>query len=222
MRNGSETMEKDIFFTPEGLEKIENEIEFLKTVRRKEVADKRDAYILTDILKEVVTSGTGRNARVKGQITAGKTGTTNDKREAWFVGFTPYYTASVLLAKDNHESLGFSSDRAATLFKAIMDPIHEDLEKIDYDKPDGIYRKYVNGRYEMFKDGTTPRNVDKLYWGDDDDDDDDNNKKSDKKKDSRKDSKKDSKNDNENSNDSKSRKKKRKSIINDNENSNNR
>lgn len=187
-----------------------------------EVADKRDAYILTDILKEVVTSGTGRNARVKGQITAGKTGTTNDKREAWFVGFTPYYTASVLLAKDNHESLGFSSDRAATLFKAIMDPIHEDLEKIDYDKPDGIYRKYVNGRYEMFKDGTTPRNVDKLYWGDDDDDDDDNNKKSDKKKDSRKDSKKDSKNDNENSNDSKSRKKKRKSIINDNENSNNR
>lgn len=40
MRNGSETMEKDIFFTPEGLEKIENEIEFLKTVRRKEVAER--------------------------------------------------------------------------------------------------------------------------------------------------------------------------------------
>ena len=39
MRNGSEMMEKDIFFTPEGLEKIENEIEFLKTVRRKEVAE---------------------------------------------------------------------------------------------------------------------------------------------------------------------------------------
>ena len=40
MRNGSEMMEKDIFFTPEGLEKIENEIEFLKTVRRKEVAER--------------------------------------------------------------------------------------------------------------------------------------------------------------------------------------
>lgn len=183
-----------------------------------EVADKRDAYILTDILKEVVTSGTGRNARVKGQVTAGKTGTTNDKKEAWFVGFTPYYTASVLLAKDNHESLGFSSTTAATLFKAIMDPIHEGLDKVDYDKPDGIYRKYVNGRYEMFKDDTSPRNVDKLYWGQEDDEDED--KKSDNKK--KKDNNKDSKKNNENSNDSKSKKKKRKTPVNDNENNNNR
>lgn len=183
-----------------------------------EVADKRDAYILTDILKEVVTSGTGRNARVKGQVTAGKTGTTNDKKEAWFVGFTPYYTASVLLAKDNHESLGFSSTTAATLFKAIMDPVHEGLDKVDYDKPDGIYRKYVNGRYEMFKDDTSPRNVDKLYWGQEDDEDED--KKSDDKK--KKDNNKDSNKNNEDSNDSKSNKKKRKTPVNDNENNNNR
>lgn len=183
-----------------------------------EVADKRDAYILTDILKEVVTSGTGRNARVKGQVTAGKTGTTNDKKEAWFVGFTPYYTASVLLAKDNHESLGFSSTTAATLFKAIMDPIHEGLDKVDYDKPDGIYRKYVNGRYEMFKDDTSPRNVDKLYWGQEDDEDED--KKSDDKK--KKDNNKNSNKNNEDSNDSKSKKKKRKTPVNNNENNNNR
>ncbi|MFR7350267.1 transglycosylase domain-containing protein [Peptoniphilus sp.] len=183
-----------------------------------EVADKRDAYILTDILKEVVTSGTGRNARVKGQVTAGKTGTTNDKKEAWFVGFTPYYTASVLLAKDNHESLGFSSTTAATLFKAIMDPIHEGLDKVDYDKPDGIYRKYVNGRYEMFKDDTSPRNVDKLYWGQEDDEDED--KKSDDKK--KKDNNNDSNKNNEDSNDSKSKKKKRKTPVNNNDNNNNR
>lgn len=183
-----------------------------------EVADKRDAYILTNILKEVVTSGTGRNARVKGQVTAGKTGTTNDKKEAWFVGFTPYYTASVLLAKDNHESLGFSSTTAATLFKAIMDPIHEGLDKVDYDKPDGIYRKYVNGRYEMFKDDTSPRNVDKLYWGQEDDEDED--KKSDDKK--KKDNNNDSNKNNEDSNDSKSKKKKRKTPVNNNDNNNNR
>lgn len=147
-----------------------------------EVTDPQNAYILTDILKEVVTSSTGRNARISGQVIAGKTGTTNDKKESWFVGFSPYYTASVLLAKDNHESLGFSSDKAATLFREIMAPIHEGLDKVDYDKPDGIYRKYVNGRYEMFKDDTAPRNVEKLYWGQSDDDEDEDEDKPSKKK----------------------------------------
>jgi penicillin-binding protein 1A len=64
------------------------------------------AYELADMLREVVISGTARRAFKRGFDRAGKTGTTNDYIDAWFVGFTPRYTIAVWIGTDGTRSLG--------------------------------------------------------------------------------------------------------------------
>ena len=75
----------------------------------KEIADftkPEQAYLMTDILKDVVKRGTGRNARVKGLALAGKTGTTNDGVDAWFCGYSPTVTTIVWFGRDNNRRIG--------------------------------------------------------------------------------------------------------------------
>ncbi len=64
------------------------------------------AYELTDMMREVVRAGTARRAWREGYDRAGKTGTTNDFVDAWFVGFTPRYTVAVWVGSDGSKSLG--------------------------------------------------------------------------------------------------------------------
>jgi penicillin-binding protein 1A len=64
------------------------------------------AYELADMMREVVHSGTARAAYKEGYDRAGKTGTTNDSVDAWFVGFTPRYTVAVWIGTDGQYSLG--------------------------------------------------------------------------------------------------------------------
>ena len=75
------------------------------------------SYIITDLLRAVINEGTGRRASHLNSIApvAGKTGTTNDYTDAWFVGYSPDITTGVWVGKDNHSSLGKkeSGSRAA-------------------------------------------------------------------------------------------------------------
>lgn len=134
----------------------------------KEITSKQNAYILTDLLKDVVRYGTGRNANFAGMQVAGKTGTStgtrNERKDVWFVGYTPKYTCSVWIGNDKNQALSFGSDRAALIWKEIMRPIHNDSDESEFKEPDGIYTKYVNGRRELFADGTKPNFTNKLYW----------------------------------------------------------
>lgn len=132
--------------------------------KEKEITSPQNAYILTDMLKDVVKRGTGRNASFPGQDIAGKTGTTTDKKDVWFVGYTPYYTCSVWIGNDKHQKLSFGSTQSAYLWKQIMKAVHEDLDKKEFEEPDGIFTKYVNGRRELFADGTKPHYSNKLNW----------------------------------------------------------
>ena len=68
---------------------------------RKNVYSSASAYMITDCMKDAVKNGTGKNAQVKGQIIAGKTGTTNDYKDAWFCGYSRYYTTSVWVGCDD-------------------------------------------------------------------------------------------------------------------------
>ncbi len=71
-----------------------------------QVLDPRVAYVMTHLMKEVVTFGTGQEAKSLGRAAAGKTGTTNDYLDAWFMGFTPSVVTGVWVGFDNQKSIG--------------------------------------------------------------------------------------------------------------------
>ncbi|MBU6375083.1 MAG: hypothetical protein KGQ59_03735, partial [Bdellovibrionales bacterium] len=71
-----------------------------------QVLDPRVAYVMTHLMTEVVSYGTGTEARQLGRAVAGKTGTTNDYLDAWFTGFTPNVITAVWVGHDNQTPLG--------------------------------------------------------------------------------------------------------------------
>ncbi len=100
---------------------------------KKEVLSKETAYLMTDLLKGVVNGGTGtRGVRsFFNGICAGKTGTTNDYADAWFVGFTPQLIAGVWVGFDEPRIRFISSDgqggrAAAPIFGRFMQKTYED------------------------------------------------------------------------------------------------
>ncbi|NLY83852.1 MAG: penicillin-binding protein 1A, partial [Acholeplasmataceae bacterium] len=75
-------------------------------VSPEQVVNPKSVYLLIDMMREVMTRGTGTGAAI-GRPAAGKTGTTSDYKDAWFVGFTPDLSACVWIGDDNGESLGY-------------------------------------------------------------------------------------------------------------------
>jgi penicillin-binding protein 1A len=71
-----------------------------------QVISPETSFIMTNLMESVVTSGTGGRARAVGRPVAGKTGTTNDMKDAWFVGFVPQLVAGVWVGYDQERSLG--------------------------------------------------------------------------------------------------------------------
>ncbi|MTI66038.1 MAG: PBP1A family penicillin-binding protein [Firmicutes bacterium] len=108
------------------------------------------SYLMTDILKSAVTNGTGSRAQIYRYNTkipvAGKTGTTQNKSDAWFVGYTPYYSAGVWIGNDNQAiKLSDGSKLASILWSKVMLQIHEDkgLKPKDFDKPKGFVTRTI-------------------------------------------------------------------------------
>lgn len=80
---------------------------FVSSLSGRQVYDPRLAYVMTSMLKGVITSGTGGAARAVGPNVAGKTGTTNDYIDAWFVGYTPNVVAAVWTGFDDNKTMGY-------------------------------------------------------------------------------------------------------------------
>ncbi|MBE6032695.1 MAG: PBP1A family penicillin-binding protein [Clostridiales bacterium] len=99
--------------------------------------DRGVAYIMTDILRTTVTRGLGKSASFSGQKVAGKTGTTTDDFDAWFVGFTPYYSAALWIGNDVNIELTQGSSASAKLWSKIMEQIHVDLEPAEFPENPG-------------------------------------------------------------------------------------
>jgi len=105
------------------------------------VVHAQSAYLVTDMMRAVVDTGTGAPVRARGFTApaAGKTGTTNDKRDAWFVGFTPDLLAVVWVGFDDNESLGLSGAQAALpIWTRFMKAATAGLPVADFQAPEGI------------------------------------------------------------------------------------
>jgi penicillin-binding protein 1A len=85
------------------------------------------AYVLASMMREVVEHGTGGAARQLGRPLAGKTGTAQDHRDAWFVGFAPQLAAGVWIGFDSHEPLGPHETGAGAALPAWMSFMRESL-----------------------------------------------------------------------------------------------
>lgn len=106
------------------------------------VISEQSAYIVTDMLRGVVSSprGTGRGANIGSMPVAGKTGTTDSQKDAWFVGYTPYYSASVWIGSDQPVKLTSGSPAAASLWSKVMKRVHEGHSVKDFEMPSDIVR----------------------------------------------------------------------------------
>ena len=94
------------------------------------------AYLMNQMLTSVVNAGTGTSAKFSGMTIAGKTGTTDDSRVRYFVGYTPYYCAAVWTGyPSTNEKISASGNPAITMWKPVMQKIHENLANKSFSKP---------------------------------------------------------------------------------------
>ena len=96
------------------------------------------AYYITSMLENVVSSGTGGRANLSGMHEAGKTGTTSDNYDRWFVGYTPYYTAAVWTGYPYNATISGSTNPAVVLWQQVMSQVHEGLEDQSFSAPSGL------------------------------------------------------------------------------------
>jgi penicillin-binding protein 1A len=126
--------------------------------RPKEIEDfttPEQAYLMTDVLKEVVQRGTGRNARVEGIELAGKTGTTNNNIDAWFCGYSPTIETIVWFGRDDNKRIGSKATGGALAAPAFAYYYKKLLElypetKRTFDIPEGVYRGEYEGKTELY------------------------------------------------------------------------
>lgn len=115
----------------------------------KQVIDPRRAYQLTDLLEKVVSEGTGRAARGLSVASAGKTGTTDQNMDAWFVGYTPEVVAGVWVGFDQKKSLGKNETggrAAAPIWKKFMETAAATMgqKKMKFAVPTGVVLAPIN------------------------------------------------------------------------------
>jgi len=139
---------------------------------RERVVDAMTAYQMVSILEGVVKRGTGYRAKKIGKPVAGKTGTTNDEKDAWFIGFTPDLAAGVFVGFDTPTPMGRGETGggvASPIFTDFMQMALEDEPAVPFRAPEGIKLIRVNAKtglraqpedenviMEAFKPGNEP------------------------------------------------------------------
>jgi len=112
-------------------------------------------YLMTSILRDVVKSGTGRNAQVEGLETVGKTGTTNNNVDAWFCGYSPSLQTIVWYGNDDNKPMyrretgGRTAAPAFSYFYTQWLKLHPEIQR-KFVQPKNVFEKKFNGKMEVF------------------------------------------------------------------------
>jgi penicillin-binding protein 1A len=128
-----------------------------------QVFDPITAYEITSMLQGVVLRGTGSQVgrTFPGRFLGGKTGTTNEYRSAWFIGFSPDMIVGTFVGFDDNRSLGEKETGAQAAVPIFIDFMQEALKGVpvtNFKEPANAHFAYVNGVREAFQPGTEPKN----------------------------------------------------------------
>ena len=112
--------------------------------RTEQAFSSNTAHVMTYMMENAVENGTGTEANLSNMPVAGKTGTSGEYKDRWFVGCTPYYVAAVWTGFDTPARINVSGNPAARLWKAVMRPIHDGLPYKSFTYP------YLGGNTGVF------------------------------------------------------------------------
>jgi penicillin-binding protein 1A len=139
----------------------------------KESLSKQTSYVMTDLLKAVIQEGTGWRVKALKRPAAGKTGTTNDLRDAWFIGFTPDLVTGVWVGYDDRVPMGqgeTGSRAASPIWLYFMSEVLKERPMEDFSAPEGVVFAKIDAEkgllaspyskktvFQAFKEGTEPK-----------------------------------------------------------------
>jgi penicillin-binding protein 1A len=138
-----------------------------------QVIPKETAYVMTDLLRAVIQEGTGWRIKALKRPAAGKTGTTNNLRDAWFMGYTPNLVTGVWVGYDDQKAMGkgeTGSRAASPVWLYFMSEVLKDRPVVDFQVPEGVVFAKIDaetGRlasnysektvFQAFKEGSEPK-----------------------------------------------------------------
>ncbi len=135
---------------------------------KKVVLDEQTAYIMTDMMRGVIARGTGKSANI-GRPAAGKTGTTSDYTNAWFVGFTPDLVACVWIGNDEQQKpmiyggVRIGSARAAMIWGAFMKQALRDTPPGEFPVPSGVVFTRICTESGMLATPSCPKTATEVF-----------------------------------------------------------
>ncbi len=115
----------------------------------KKAISPQNAYIITYLMQQVVKYGTGWRAKVLHRPVAGKTGTTDEQKDAWFMGFTPYLLTGVYVGFDEPKPMGkyeTGSRAACPIWVMYRQKVEDDYPVMDFNKPPGIVMAKIDAK----------------------------------------------------------------------------
>ena len=133
------------FFTK--IENSQNEMIYQHIPEQKQVVDDKSVAQLVSMMKQVITNGTGRGALRRGLYfpIAGKTGTTNDTKDSWFAGFSPFHTAVVWVGYDDNTSHGLTgASGALPIWTGYMLQFASQYPTEDFLHIEGVEKRHID------------------------------------------------------------------------------
>ncbi|MCM0604777.1 MAG: PBP1A family penicillin-binding protein [Xanthomonadaceae bacterium] len=131
-----------------------------------QVLDPRIAFIMTKLMREVVDFGSGRKAKSLGRPAAGKTGTTNDYKDAWFMGYTPNLLTGVWVGFDDSQSMGpgeTGANAALPIWLEYMNEAVKNYPPVDFPVPAGVVHTYVDKRTGKLTGPRSPQAIQEVF-----------------------------------------------------------
>ncbi|MFY9377078.1 MAG: penicillin-binding protein 1A [Peptococcia bacterium] len=153
---------KGVYIEPYVIRRIEDQdgkVIWENKVQKRQVMSEETAYLVTSMLETAVEAGTGTRAKLPDRAAAGKTGTTSDDKDIWFIGYTPELVAGVWMGYDEPRKMANiigGGTWCAPIWKEVMIAAHEGISGSQFTRPNTIVELAVDSKSGLLPSTMTP------------------------------------------------------------------